>query len=73
MSRSVRDLSVETAELVRSISHPVSSTSGISKSELGYFRRVKDKVAKQLAKNKELLEGTWMKGWRFFPKRSIGH
>jgi hypothetical protein len=27
----------------------------ISKSELGYFRRVKDKVAKQLVKNKEML------------------
>jgi hypothetical protein len=48
-------LSVETAELDRSISHPVSPTSGISKSELGYFWRVKDKVAKQLTKNKELL------------------
>jgi hypothetical protein len=33
----------------------VSSTSAVSKSQLGYFRRVKDKVAKQLIKNKELL------------------
>ena len=33
----------------------MSPTSVISKSQLGYFRRVKDKVAKQLNKNKELL------------------
>jgi hypothetical protein len=32
----------------------VSSTSAVSKSQLGYLRRVKDKVAKQLIKNKEL-------------------
>jgi hypothetical protein len=48
-------LSIGMADLDRGLSHPVSSTSGISKSELGYFRRVKDKVAKQLNKNKELL------------------
>jgi hypothetical protein len=33
----------------------VSSTFVVSKSQLGYFRKVKDKVAKQLNKNKELL------------------
>jgi hypothetical protein len=43
-------LSIGMADLDRGLSHPVSSTSGISKSELGYFRRVKDKVAKQLIK-----------------------
>jgi hypothetical protein len=39
----------------RSLSQSASSTSAVSKSQLGYFRRVKDKVAKQLTKNKELL------------------
>jgi hypothetical protein len=48
-------LLVGMADLDRGLSHPVSSISGISKSELGYFRRVKDKVAKQIIKNKELL------------------
>ena len=48
-------LSVEVVDLGRSLSQPVSSTSVISKSQLGYFRRVKYKVAKQLIKNKELL------------------
>jgi hypothetical protein len=48
-------LSVGMADLDRGLSLPVSSYSGISKSELGYFRRVKDRVAKQLIKNKELL------------------
>jgi hypothetical protein len=48
-------MSVGAANLGRSLSQPVSSTSVISKSQLGYFRRVKDKVAKQLNKNKELL------------------
>ena len=43
------------AELGKSLSQPVSSTSSISKSQLGYLRRVKEKVAKQLNKNKELL------------------
>jgi hypothetical protein len=47
--------SIGMADLGRGLSHPVSPTSGISKSELGYFRRVKDKAAKQLIKNKELL------------------
>jgi hypothetical protein len=41
--------------LGRSLSQPVASTSAVSKSQLGYFRRVKEKVAKQLSKNKELL------------------
>jgi hypothetical protein len=48
-------LSAGMADLDRGVSHPVSSNSGISKSELGYFRRVKEKAAKQLIKNKELL------------------
>jgi hypothetical protein len=48
-------LSVGMADLDRGPSNPVPSTTGISKSELGYFRRVKEKVAKQLSKNKELL------------------
>jgi hypothetical protein len=39
----------------RSLSQSASSTSVVSKSQLGYFRRVKDKVTKQLNKNKELL------------------
>jgi hypothetical protein len=50
-----RSLSVGAVDLDKRLSHPVSSISSISKSELGYFRRVKDKVAKQLNKNKELL------------------
>jgi hypothetical protein len=29
--------------------------SSVSKSQLGYFRRVKDKIVKQLLKNKELI------------------
>jgi hypothetical protein len=48
-------MSIGAANLGRSLSQPVSSTSIISKSQLGYFRMVKDKVAKQLNKNKELL------------------
>jgi hypothetical protein len=47
--------SIGMADLGRGLSHPVSPTSGISKSELGYFQRVKDKAAKQRIKNKELL------------------
>jgi hypothetical protein len=43
------------AELGGSLSQPISSTSFVSKSQLGYSRRVKEKVAKQLNKNKELL------------------
>jgi hypothetical protein len=42
-------------DLGRSLSQPVASTSVVSKSQLGYFRRVKEKVAKQLIKNKEML------------------
>jgi hypothetical protein len=41
--------------LGRRLSQPVSSTSYVSKSQLGYSWRVKEKVAKQLNKNKELL------------------
>jgi hypothetical protein len=48
-------LSIGMADLDRGLSHPVFSTSSISKSELGYFQRVNNKVAKQLIKNKELL------------------
>ena len=48
-------LFVVAVDLCRCLSQPVSSTSVISKSQLGYFRRVKDKVAKQLNKNNELL------------------
>jgi peptidase E len=36
------------ADLGRSLSQPVASTSAVSKSQLRYFRRVKEKVAKQL-------------------------
>jgi hypothetical protein len=43
------------AELGRGLSQPFSPTSSVSKSQLGYSRRVKEKVAKQLNKNKELL------------------
>ena len=46
------------AALGRSLSQPVASTSAVSKSQLWYFRRVKDKVAKQLIKNKETLAET---------------
>ena len=46
------------AALGRSLSHPVASTSAVSKSQLGYFRRVKEKVAKQLIENKEMLAET---------------
>jgi hypothetical protein len=46
------------AALGRSLSHPVASSYAVSKFELGYFRRVKDKVAKQLSKNKEILAET---------------
>jgi hypothetical protein len=48
-------LSVGMADLDRDLSHLVSPNSGISKSELGYFRRVKEKAAKQRIKNKEML------------------
>jgi hypothetical protein len=48
-------LSDGTAELGRSLSQPVSSTFFVSKSQLGYSRRVKEKVVKQLNKNKEML------------------
>ena len=48
-------LSDGAAELGRSLSQPSSSTSTVSKSQLGYSRRVKEKVAKQLNKNKEML------------------
>jgi hypothetical protein len=44
--------------LGRSLSQTVVSTPAVSKSQLGYFRRVKEKVAKQLSKNKELLAET---------------
>jgi hypothetical protein len=53
--RAAAPSTVVAVDLDSSLCHPVSSISGISKSELGYFRRVKDKVAKQLNKNKELL------------------
>jgi hypothetical protein len=46
------------AALGRSLSQTVVSTPAVSKSQLGYFRRVKEKVAKQLSKNKELLAET---------------
>jgi hypothetical protein len=46
------------AALGRSLSHPIASSSAVSKFELGYFWRVKDKVAKQLSKNKEILAET---------------
>jgi hypothetical protein len=48
-------LSGGAAELGRRLSQPGSSTSSVSKSQSGYARRVKEKVAKQLNKNKELL------------------
>ena len=48
-------LSIRAADLGRCLSQPVSATYVISNSQLGCFRRVKDKVAKQLNKNKELL------------------
>ena len=48
-------LFVGVADLDRSLSQLVSSTFVISKSQLGNFQRVKDKVAKQLNKNKEML------------------
>jgi hypothetical protein len=41
------------AKLGKSLSQPVSSTSSVSKSQLQYAQRVKEKVAKQLNKNKE--------------------
>jgi hypothetical protein len=50
------------AALGRSLSQLVASTSAVSKSQLGYFRRVKEKVAKQLSKNKELLAETMVVG-----------
>jgi hypothetical protein len=43
------------AALGRNLSQSFDSNSGISKSELEYFRRVKEKTAKQLNKNKEIL------------------
>jgi hypothetical protein len=43
------------ADLGRSLSQLGASTSSVSKSQLGHFRRVKEKVAKQLIKNKEML------------------
>jgi hypothetical protein len=46
------------AALGRSLSQPVAATSAVSKSQLGYFRRVKEKVAKQSSKNKDLLAET---------------
>jgi hypothetical protein len=46
------------AALGRNLSHSFDSNSGISKAELGFFRRTKEKVAKQLNKNKELLAET---------------
>ena len=59
--------------LGRSLSQPVASTSAVSSSQLGYFWKVKEKVAKQLSKNKELLAETMVvspgKGWRDIPKR----
>jgi hypothetical protein len=48
-------LSVGMTDSDRDLSYPMSPNSGISKSELGYFRRVKEKAAKQRIKNKELL------------------
>jgi hypothetical protein len=60
------------AALGRSLSQPVASTPAVSKSQLGYFRRVKEKVAKQLSKNKELLAESMVvsqKGRRDIPKR----
>jgi hypothetical protein len=48
-------LSIGVVDVGRSLSQSASSTFVVSKSQLGYFRRVKDKVAKQLNKNKELL------------------
>jgi hypothetical protein len=43
------------AELGRSLIQTISSTFSVSKSQMGYSRRVKEKVAKQLNKNKEML------------------
>jgi hypothetical protein len=43
------------AELGRGLSHSFPTTSLVSKSQRGYAQRVKEKVAKQLNKNKELL------------------
>jgi hypothetical protein len=42
-------------DLGRSLCQPVASTYTVSKCQLGYFWRVKEKVAKQLIKNKEML------------------
>ena len=42
-------------ELGRSLCQPSSAPLNVSKSKLGYSWRVKEKVAKQLNKNKELL------------------
>ena len=46
------------ATLGSSLSQPAASTPAVSKSQLGYFWRVKEKFAKQLSKNKELLAET---------------
>jgi hypothetical protein len=43
------------AELGRGLSQSLPTTSPVSKSQRGYAKRVKEKVAKQLNKNKELL------------------
>jgi hypothetical protein len=44
----------------------------VSKSQMGYKRRVKDKIAKQVHKNKELLAKvvaeTLVEGWRAIPR-----
>jgi hypothetical protein len=42
-------------ELGTGSSQPFSLTSSVSKAQLGYSRRAKEKVAKQLNKNKEML------------------
>jgi hypothetical protein len=55
MVKGATSLSDGAADLGRSISQSGASTSSVSKSQVGYFRRVKEKVAKQLTKNKELL------------------
>ena len=52
------------ATLGRSLSQPVAFTSAVSSSQLGYFWRVKEKVAKQLSKNKELLAETMVVSMR---------
>jgi hypothetical protein len=58
------------AALGRNLGQSFDSNSGISKSELGYFRRTKEKVAKQLTKNKELLAETMFAS---LGKRMQGH